>query len=77
MIALFMFIGEESPGNPLSLFEFIALKAVAAIALYSCYSIGKYLFHNSLLPDWFVRCLTDIDEDMEDTHEDYFNNIQK
>lgn len=63
-IAFIVLIGEESPDNPLTICEFIFMKAGAMGILYFLYRAGKYLFEKGMLPERFIKAMSDLDEEV-------------
>lgn len=48
----FMFLaGEENPNDPMPIWLFISIKAVAMVSFVLCFIIGRYLNQKGLLPD--------------------------
>lgn len=62
-IAFIVLIGEESPDNPLTFGEFFFMKAGAMGILYFLYRAGKYLYEKGLLPDKFIRAMSDLEDE--------------
>ena len=51
ILSFALLIGEESPGNPMTMGEFFLIKAAAVASLLLCCLVGKKMNREGYLPD--------------------------
>lgn len=62
VLAFLIFIGEETPDNPMTIGEFFVIKFGALATIYGLVQLGKCLCKHGLLPQSFIDEISKEDE---------------